>query len=658
MEAVVSHRKYKIIKPKTNPTILFLEPLRVLDPACGSGTFLAEAYQWLLDWYLTTYLASEEVADILRFSPAQRPRGIVLPVEKDYKGELSLTIVERRRILEEHIYGIDFDREACETTRLTLGIQLVSGLHVLQLANLDGAILPNLSNNIICGNTLILDTEITPHLAHLPDDKIVELNPLACTLNGLDLRRPCFDVIIGNPPYRRERDYRALHDDARLTDWGRSNYVMRMDLWFYFVHRSLELLVDHGILSFIVNSYFIGSNSSRNMISAFHSSGFFLELLDLGDLKVFNEVSGRHIVFRFMKRMDIAESREHVKTNYIQVPVDYVRRTAKLAFQQLDIFPLLVAPSANVLRNDAIILPEPDGIHLHTEQSTSASSTIEPCPYITLGSVALIRQGIAENPSRLTASDVRKYCTDRQAGEGVFQLRLDEVTALGLEKYLGKLIFPYHTTAEIEEFKIDACPPFYIIYSTADTVPDIDEFPELKDHLSRFRNKLMNRREVENGARAWWHLHWPRDPEIWASPKVVSVNMGRKPPFAYSHYPLWAPFSTNLILPQAAEYTLEFLTGLLNSDCGFSWFRRHAKQRGAGVEINGGHLRAFPVPDITSEFLGEFRLRAKDEIETLASRIFNQLQEGCPSLEDLPARPAVTRLNELVAANFGDLYFD
>lgn len=100
------------------------------------------------------------------------------------------------------------------------------------------------------------------------------------------------------------------------------------------------------------------------------------------------------------------------------------------------------------------------------------------------------------------------------------------------------------------------------------------------------------------------------------------------------------------------------MTGLLNSDCGFSWFRRHAKRRGAGVEINGGHLRAFPVPDITSEPLGEFRLRAKDEIETVVSRIFNQLQEGCPSLEDLPARPAVARLNELVAANFGDLYSD
>ncbi len=210
LEAVVLKRKYRIIRPKTNPTIVFLESLRILDPACGSGTFLAEAYQWLLDWYLNAYLASEEVSDILRFTPAQRPRGIELPVEKDYKGELSLTIAERKRILEEHIYGIDIDKEACETTRLTLGIQLVSGLHVLQFANLDGAILPDLSNNIICGNTVILDSEITPHLANLSDSKIIELNPLTCTLNGLDLRQPCFDVIIGNPPYRRERDYPPL----------------------------------------------------------------------------------------------------------------------------------------------------------------------------------------------------------------------------------------------------------------------------------------------------------------------------------------------------------------------------------------------------------------------------------------------------------------
>lgn len=658
LEAVVPNRKYKIIKPKLRPTIEFLEPLRILDPACGSGTFLAEAYQWLLDWYLTAYLASEEVADILRFSPAQRPRGIVLPVKKDYKGDLSLTIAERRRILEEHIYGIDIDREACETTRLTLGIQLASGLHVLQFANLDGAILPDLSSNIICGNTLILDSEITPHLAQLPNSKIVDLNPLACTLNGLDLQRQCFDVIIGNPPYRRERDYRALHDDTRLTDWGRRNYVMRMDLWFYFVHRSLELLVDQGILSFIVNSYFIGSSSSSNMISALHASGFFLELLDLGDLKVFNEVSGRHMIFRFMKRLDIAQSRDDMSTDYIQVPVEYTRRAAKLAFQQLDVFPLLSAPSESVLRNDSIVLPESDCHHLHTGQTVSAASPTEPCPYVTLGAIASIRQGIAENPSRLTASDVRNYCTDRQAGDGVFQLRLEEVKELGLEVYLGQFIFPYHTTAEIEEFKIEAGPPFYIIYSTANTVPDLNEFPALKTHLLRFQNKLLNRREVENGARAWWHLHWPRDPYIWTRPKVVSVNMGIKPPFAYSYSPLWSPFSTNLILPQTAEYTLEFLTGLLNSDCGFSWFRRHAKRRGAGVEINGRHLCAFPVPDITSENLGESRLSAKDEVEALVSRIVSQLQEGCPTLEDLPARPTVARLNEIIVANFGDIYSD
>jgi hypothetical protein len=362
------------------------------------------------------------------------------------------------------------------------------------------------------------------------------------------------------------------------------------------------------------------------------------------------------MIFRFEKNSNIAESRDKLNTDYVQVPVDYARRNAKLAFQQISGFPALVAPSESVLRNDSIVLPESPGLHLHVSQSASAASPIGPCPCVTLGSVTLIRQGIAENPSRLTASDVRKYCTDCQAGDGVFQLRLDEVKALDLEKFLGCFIFPYHTTAEIEEFRIDASPPFYIIYSTAETVPDIDKFPELKVHLSRFRNKLMNRREVENGARAWWHLHWPRDPEIWNKPKIVSVNMGRKPPFAYSHRPLWTPFSTNLILPQAAEYTLEFLTGLLNSDCGFSWFRRHAKRRGAGVEINGGHLRAFPLPDITSEAFGESHLRAKGEIEILVSRIFTQLLEGCPSLEDLPARPTVARLNEIIAENFADVY--
>jgi adenine-specific DNA-methyltransferase len=116
-------------------------------------------------------------------------------------------------------------------------------------------------------------------------------------------------------------------------------------------------------------------------------------------------------------------------------------------------------------------------------------------------------------------------------------------------------------------------------------------------HLARFRPILERRREVQLGRCAWWHLHWPRDEEIFVQPKVLSVQMGKRPQFAFCRRPAFVGFSVNLVLPPSRPAcSLEVLTGILNSDFAFGWFDRHAKRRGVNLEINAHVLRQFPLP--------------------------------------------------------------
>jgi len=124
--------------------------LRVLDPACGSGSFLIGAYQHLLDWHLQWYLNNEPE----KWAKRRKP-----PIAANQRGEYRLTTPERKRILLEHIYGVDIDSQAVEVTKLSLLLKVLEGetAHSLgtHLWYEKERALPDLSANIKCGNSLI-----------------------------------------------------------------------------------------------------------------------------------------------------------------------------------------------------------------------------------------------------------------------------------------------------------------------------------------------------------------------------------------------------------------------------------------------------------------------------------------------------------------------
>ena len=118
-------------------------PLRVLDPACGSGSFLIVAYQYLLDWYLKQYT---EVDSPEKHSRGAEPRIYQVGRETFGRGEVRgretraqpaqqkastgdwrLTTTERKRILLAHIYGVDIDYQAVEVTKLSLLLKALEG---------------------------------------------------------------------------------------------------------------------------------------------------------------------------------------------------------------------------------------------------------------------------------------------------------------------------------------------------------------------------------------------------------------------------------------------------------------------------------------------------------------------------------------------------
>ena len=223
--------------------------LRVVDPSCGSGSFLIVAYQYLLDWYLAQYQN-----DATRWSKARTPR-----IHADGRGGWRLTTAERKRILLDHIFGVDIDTQAVEVTKLSLLLKVLEGesTESLQLVMrlLHERALPDLDRNIKAGNSLV-DPDVWSIVEDLDDQDAARINPFDWSQEFPDaMAAGGFDAVVGNPPYvyrnATEARLRPYYDEKYTTSQG--NY----DLYKFFLERAVHLCKRGGRLGYVVNASFL-----------------------------------------------------------------------------------------------------------------------------------------------------------------------------------------------------------------------------------------------------------------------------------------------------------------------------------------------------------------------------------------------------------------
>lgn len=213
-----------------------LATVRILDPACGSGAFLIEAF----DQLHATYERSNDRLFELR-------------------GHRSLFDLDKQ-ILENNLYGVDLNEEAIEICRLSLWIKTAER----------GKALTSLDHPIRVGNSVVADPAIHPRALDWQ-----AVFPEVFEQGG-------FDVVIGNPPYVRqewisefkpylEEHYKAYHGMA--------------DLYVYFYELGLRLLKPSGLLSFIVTNKWMKSGYGEPLRKLFADNAWIESVVDFGHAK-------------------------------------------------------------------------------------------------------------------------------------------------------------------------------------------------------------------------------------------------------------------------------------------------------------------------------------------------------------------------------------
>ncbi|MEI7834227.1 MAG: N-6 DNA methylase, partial [bacterium] len=246
VDYIVEHTVGKLVEGKTPKEVA---SLRILDPACGSGSFLIGAYQFLLDWHLQWYLAD---------GAEKHTRGKnapLLPAEGGWR----LTTSERKRILINNIYGVDIDGQAVEVTKLSLLLKVLEGETTAsldhQVAMFRQRALPDLGANIKCGNSLIgSDFYDNQQFTMLDEEEMYRVNAFdwGSVESGFGkiMKDGGFDAVIGNPPY----GFHQIHAD-NMKPYFRNNFEAAhgsYEHYFLFYEGSLKLLREGGFHGFIV----------------------------------------------------------------------------------------------------------------------------------------------------------------------------------------------------------------------------------------------------------------------------------------------------------------------------------------------------------------------------------------------------------------------
>lgn len=226
------------------------------DIACGSGSFLLEAYQLLNDILIDYYLISS-------------PEKLKQIAINTYK----LKFETKRKILKNCIFGIDKDFNAVEACKFGLLLKL---LEDEDNSSIPVPALPDLSNNIHFGNSLISKTDVEAKNQS-------EINPY-------DFGERKFNVIIGNPPYMTIEHIGQLTPlELPLYKRQYKTAFRQFDKYFLFIERGLFLLKESGYLGYIVPNKFTKTGSGKSLRQLFKNNRCIQQIVSFGANQIFQD---------------------------------------------------------------------------------------------------------------------------------------------------------------------------------------------------------------------------------------------------------------------------------------------------------------------------------------------------------------------------------
>ncbi|WP_166999095.1 Eco57I restriction-modification methylase domain-containing protein [Paramicrobacterium fandaimingii] len=527
VEYIVQETLGPILKGKSYKEV---EKLAILDPASGSGSFLIVAYQYLLDWH-REYFAS-------------RPKLAKQFLEAGSDGQTRLKTFYRKHILTNNIYGVDIDPQAVEVTKLSLLLKVVEGQSLVELEV--GRILPDLTTNVQCGNSLIDAGFQMPMVSSRREE--LEYNPFSWPDAFPHVfKRGGFDAIVGNPPYLNV-DATWGKKDPRLN-YLRSSYSAvyadKTDILFYFLKKTVDIC--RGEIGMIVSRSFLEAAKAVKLRGWLAENARVRAVLDFRHANVFPGVGINTAIVRLTKSK-VPKSSLFGRYREQKLPAGYGPETLRDR-KLIDEVTVPVAAIGSRSWNF--------GSHEVEDVLKKIDSKGQ-----RIGDVLHIGEGMQTGANK------------------VFQFSPSESRASELER--SGLLRRRARNSDIQAYEITDAGPLMLY------VEDVESFARLpqdvQEHLLSSRDTLEGRAAFKRGNCDWWRFTWPLHKSYFNRARIIAPYRASQNRFALDAAAEYLGITdTTVLYDNEQPEDLNYFLGFLNSQVLTGRFRYIAKLLGGGV---------------------------------------------------------------------------
>lgn len=563
VDYIVESTVGKLIKGKTPKQI---ENIKILDSACGSGTFLVRAYTYVLDYLLSYY--------------EQNPVKYKKEIYQTKKGNWFLTTEVRKRVLLNNIYGVDIDAQAVEVTKLSLLLKVLENETKesvsQQLKLFKERALPNLDNNIKCGNSLVNSSYFSQKTLSSKTDEWQKINPFDWD-NEFPFK---FDIIIGNPPYVKEYTHRESFELVKHTDMAKY-YQGKMDLWYFFTCKALDLLKDGGLHSYIAQNNWVTSAGASILRNKILNDSKIISFFDFNDFKVFKEAGIQTMVFVLEKK----QSNQVYSLDYYKV-ID-----KNISKEELANYLITKKDGKKIEKFKAKINPaelQDKTISFVNNQNVDIFEHMKNADVFYLTEKE-ITNGLQVQQESVNKKHLKILGSNFKIGEGIFILSDDELSKLNLsKKEKDDLIRPLYTPKEIDKYNINKKNQFWVIYTSSKfkNPSEIKPYPNIKNHLDKFRKVITTDFKP-------YGIHRTRVENFFKGEKIISIRKTKYPNFSFVDFDSYVNQVYYVI--NTNKINMKFLTGLLNSKLLYFWLYHQGKRQGEQLQIDKAPLLEIPI---------------------------------------------------------------
>lgn len=420
--------------------------------------------------------------------------------------------------------------------------------------------------------------------------------------------KPGFDIVIGNPPYIGQKGNKDLFEPLKTSSKWSDFYERKQDIYYYFISLGIKLLSKEGNLTYIIPPYFLTATGGGNLRDFIIKNSYINKIMNLSEsVKVFDNASINSIIIFLSKNKKYLNSKIKIfepnlisKNSYLTDP--------KLSQSKFS--------SKDLTKGEWFIFKK--------------ESTLEFINgVIKLGSISTISPGIQTGCDKVTNSHIDSYKLESIfKDEGIFIISDEEYRSLNLTENEREFIKPFYKNSSISKWTYNEENKHWIIVTNY--ISNIDNYPNIKKHLNKFREILDNRYRnfaLLNADKEgkWWYLYGYRPNTNFDGEKIILPYRAVDNSFCFSDKPFYASIDVFFININNHLYSTKFITCILCSKLIEYWLNNNCKRKGKILELYQKPLSEIPIKEASKEiqlifvnYVDEIIHRKSKNLETLS----------------------------------------